>query len=403
MATGTRSSTQPRGVSTAAGPPRSRFRSSRSRSIRGPIRGGSISRARRAQERDDRLGLAQSRIQPEQSPGSRSASRAHAGRRPRHRAVVSVATARISPTGVTTRTSSPRSISLQADAAAERVADDQYGLLGDRGRRPAGQSDALRAVLSGEARLLPARSRHLRVRRHRRAAAVADPGAEPLAQNGRPFFSRRIGLSRAARSSTSTTAARSAAASALGARRVVDPAGRVRRGRCRHIVRRARKLGVLEESSVGIIATEGNPTGNLDNSLAGVDFLYRNTRLPGGRSLESDVWYQRSDTEGIADEDAAYGMSLRLPAARAFAASSSTGVRTELQSGARIHQPPRHQRRVHELGLHAAQKRGATSNRGSSTSTISASTTSTADCRPKRSSCGRSRSRTGPATRSCSR
>ncbi len=36
----------------------------------------------------------------------------------------------------------------------------------------------------------------------------------------------------------------------------------------------------------------------VDNSLAGVDFQYRNTRLPGGRSLETDVFYQQSDTDG---------------------------------------------------------------------------------------------------------
>jgi hypothetical protein len=78
------------------------------------------------------------------------------------------------------------------------------------------------------------------------------------------------------------------------------------------------KLGVLEESNVGIIATNGNPVDNLDNSLAGVDFLYRNTRLPGGRSLETDVWYQQSDTEGIDEDEAAYGMSLRIPTSEGF-------------------------------------------------------------------------------------
>jgi hypothetical protein len=143
------------------------------------------------------------------------------------------------------------------------------------------------------------------------------PGLNTLAQNGRPFFSRRIGLStsgeivdleyggkisgRIGRWELGALSIRQDEFSAVDA----DTLSVVRA-----------KLGVLEESNVGIIATEGNPTGNLDNSLAGVDFLYRNTRLPGGRSLESDVWYQRSETEGVADEDAAYGMSLRLPASQ---------------------------------------------------------------------------------------
>jgi hypothetical protein len=83
------------------------------------------------------------------------------------------------------------------------------------------------------------------------------------------------------------------------------------------------KVGVLAESTVGMIATQGSPTAALDNSLAGVDFQYRNTRLPGGRAVEADLFFQQSDTEGLAGDDASYGMSLRFP--------SSQGVRGILQ------------------------------------------------------------------------
>ena len=55
---------------------------------------------------------------------------------------------------------------------------------------------------------------------------------------------------------------------------------------------------MLDESNIGIITTHGSPTSALDNSLAGVDFQYRNSRLPRGRSLEGDVFYQQSDTDG---------------------------------------------------------------------------------------------------------
>ena len=145
------------------------------------------------------------------------------------------------------------------------------------------------------------------------------PGLNTLSQNGRPFFSRRIGLSttgeivdleyggkisgRIGRWELGALSIRQDEFGAVGA----DTLSVVRA-----------KLGVLEESNVGIITTEGNPTGNVDNSLAGVDFLYRNTRLPGGRALETDVWYQRSDTEGIEGDDAAYGVSFRLPSAEGF-------------------------------------------------------------------------------------
>ena len=78
------------------------------------------------------------------------------------------------------------------------------------------------------------------------------------------------------------------------------------------------KLGVLAESSVGVIATHGDPTSNVDNSVAGADFQYRNTHLPGGRTLETDAWYERSATEGVHGDDAAYGVSVRLPSSQGF-------------------------------------------------------------------------------------
>jgi hypothetical protein len=78
------------------------------------------------------------------------------------------------------------------------------------------------------------------------------------------------------------------------------------------------KLGVLDESNIGIITTQGSPTQVLDNSLAGIDFSYRNTRLPGNRSIESEFWYQQSDTESIDGEDSAYGMSFRVPSSQGF-------------------------------------------------------------------------------------
>jgi hypothetical protein len=78
------------------------------------------------------------------------------------------------------------------------------------------------------------------------------------------------------------------------------------------------KIGVLGESNVGVIMTNGSPTAALDNSLAGADFQYRNTRLAGGRSLEADVFFQQSDTEGREGDDAAYGMSLRFPSSQGF-------------------------------------------------------------------------------------
>ena len=172
------------------------------------------------------------------------------------------------------------------------------------------------------------------------------PGLNTLAQNGRPFFSRRIGLSttgevvdleyggklsgrvgswelgalsiRQDEHFITVPVGREPAAAECNVVAATPPA----RTRClipadTLSVGRA-KLGVLNESNIGIITTQGSPTAALDNSLAGVDFQYRNTRLARGRSLETDVWYQQSDTETLDGDDAAYGMSLRFPSSQGF-------------------------------------------------------------------------------------
>ena len=75
---------------------------------------------------------------------------------------------------------------------------------------------------------------------------------------------------------------------------------------------------VLEESSVGMIMTHGDPNSNFDNTVAGLDFRYLNTRLNNGRTIEAGFWYQQSDTEGISGDDAAYGFRLNAPNAIGF-------------------------------------------------------------------------------------
>jgi hypothetical protein len=70
---------------------------------------------------------------------------------------------------------------------------------------------------------------------------------------------------------------------------------------------------VLDESNVGIILTDGDPHSNLDSSTVGADFRYRNTRLSGGRQLEGEAWYQQSDTEGIEEDNRAYGFGVESP------------------------------------------------------------------------------------------
>ena len=75
---------------------------------------------------------------------------------------------------------------------------------------------------------------------------------------------------------------------------------------------------VLGESTLGMIFTDGDPVSNVDNALVGVDFQYLNTRLPGDRTLEAEAWYQETDTPGYEDEDHAYGVGISIPNAEGW-------------------------------------------------------------------------------------
>lgn len=133
-------------------------------------------------------------------------------------------------------------------------------------------------------------------------------------QSGIPFFSRRIGLDEEGDTLTLdaglklTGRAGRVNVGVLGVRQdaAVGPdstdlfVGRI-------------AVNVLEESSVGVIATSGNPDRAVDNSLVGVDFRYLNTRLGDDRSFEATAWYQQTDTEGLDGDDAGYGFLLAMP------------------------------------------------------------------------------------------
>ena len=135
-----------------------------------------------------------------------------------------------------------------------------------------------------------------------------------LRRNGIPFFSRRIGLSRRGQPVDLDMGAKLTGRAgrwnvgflgvALDDFQDVDSSnvfvGRV-------------AANVLEESSVGLIVTGGDPRSNRDNSLMGADFRYRNTSLPGGRTLDGEAWYQKSNTEGVDGSETAWGIRMSAP------------------------------------------------------------------------------------------
>lgn len=144
--------------------------------------------------------------------------------------------------------------------------------------------------------------------------------------DGRPFFSRRVGL---------------AAGQPLDIRVGGKLTGRVGRfnvgfldvlqedpgGGDENLVVGRVTYNLLEGSYLGAIVTHGDPTSAEDNTVAGLDFRYRTDKVFGAKALggqvfESGAWFQRSSTSGSArdtgDEDA-YGFLLSYPNDRHFA------------------------------------------------------------------------------------
>ena len=135
-----------------------------------------------------------------------------------------------------------------------------------------------------------------------------------LTQNGRPFFSRTIGLTMDGEPVDLRVGAKltgNAGPWTLGLFGVRQDGSAFQDSSDLAVARIYRR--VLEESTLGGIFTYGDPSSNFSNKLIGIDFNFRNTRMVPGRSVEGEVWLQRSDSEGRPGDDAAFGTRLRYP------------------------------------------------------------------------------------------
>jgi hypothetical protein len=130
--------------------------------------------------------------------------------------------------------------------------------------------------------------------------------------NGRPFFSRNIGLVRGApvalkvgdKISGEYGGFEIGALSVLTDRTPFSPGQVLSVLRVRH--------PVLSESKVGFIFTNGDPTGLSRNSVAGADYQYRDSNFLGRYILESEGLYERSFSNTVGSDGAA-ALSLNLP------------------------------------------------------------------------------------------
>jgi hypothetical protein len=134
-----------------------------------------------------------------------------------------------------------------------------------------------------------------------------------LNQNGIPFYSRRIGLSR-----SGTPVDIDAGVKLTGRVGRWNVGGlAVNQGEfdgldSQNVFVGRAAANVLSESSVGVILTHGDPTSETDNTVAGMDFRYQNTRFSDSHSLRGNFWYQQSDTEGLTGDDKAFGLQANL-------------------------------------------------------------------------------------------
>ncbi|HSW29625.1 MAG TPA: DUF5916 domain-containing protein [Longimicrobiales bacterium] len=73
------------------------------------------------------------------------------------------------------------------------------------------------------------------------------------------------------------------------------------------------RQNVLEESTLGLIGTFGDPTGAGGSYLVGGDFTYHTSRFRGSKTLEAGFWGLTTDREGLDGDRTAIGASVAYP------------------------------------------------------------------------------------------
>jgi hypothetical protein len=132
-----------------------------------------------------------------------------------------------------------------------------------------------------------------------------------VSNNGRPFFSRNIGLvqGRPVSLIVGDKLSGQFAGFDVGAFTVLtDETPTGEGGQLLSVARVTHPI--FAESKFGFIVTNGDPTGLTANTVAGVDFQYRNSNVFGDKVLQADAYYMKSfsSTEGD-DESAALAIN----------------------------------------------------------------------------------------------
>lgn len=130
--------------------------------------------------------------------------------------------------------------------------------------------------------------------------------------NGRPFFSRNIGLvrGRVVGLDVGTKLSGDIGGLRIGALSVLTAADEITPAQTLSVVRLSKD--VLDESRIGVIATSGDPTGLSSNQVAGIDFRYRRSNFLPGKRLDAVLFAERSYSDVLSNDDA-FGITVDYP------------------------------------------------------------------------------------------
>lgn len=132
------------------------------------------------------------------------------------------------------------------------------------------------------------------------------------APNARPFFSRRIGIVNGESVPIETGIKLSGELKGIELGLLT-----ARMGEGSEIDRQTLSVAraavdISAESRLGIIATNGDPTGQSDNTLLGFDYLYRSPSIFGKSRLQADIYYQQTFSSTVPDDDT-FGIRIDYP------------------------------------------------------------------------------------------
>jgi hypothetical protein len=134
-----------------------------------------------------------------------------------------------------------------------------------------------------------------------------------VSNNGRPFFSRNIGLvqGRPVSLIVGDKLSGQFAGFDVGAFSVLtDETPTGEGGQLLSVARVTHPI--FAESKFGFIVTNGDPTGLTENTVAGVDFQYRNSNVFGDKVVQADAYYMKSFSS-IKDDDESAAFALNFP------------------------------------------------------------------------------------------